>query len=462
MPDRSDHQPNLFGNPDPEPEPEFEDHGAPLAARMRPRTLDEYVGQEQLIGAGRALRRSIESDQISSFILWGPPGSGKTTLAQIIARATNAHFIGLSAVSAGVADLRKAIDEAGKRRRQGQRTILLIDEIHRFNKSQQDAVLHAVEQGIVTLIGATTENPSFEVNSALLSRCRVYTLRALEEGEVELLIERSITDSERGLGAMNIQLAPEARKALVSLAGGDARMALNTLELASTATPPNDQGQRIVELAAVEDALQRRALLYDKAGEQHYDIISAFIKSLRGSDPDAALYYMARMLEAGEDPLFVMRRMVILAAEDVGLADPQALQVAVAAQQAVHFVGLPEAYLIMSEACVYLATAPKSNSAKNAIGQAIAAIHERGNMPVPMHLRNAPTTLMKGLGYGKGYDYSHDFGPEDPRRYRQRYLPEGLEGGFYRPSAAGFESEIQERMKRIEELKKQGGKPPAP
>ena len=456
MSDETEHQPNLFETASQNPSPEVPDAGAPLAARMRPRFLEEFVGQEQLIGPGRALRRAIESDQISSFILWGPPGTGKTTLAQIIARATHAHFVGLSAVSAGVADLRKAIEEAGKRRKRGQRTILLIDEIHRFNKAQQDAVLHAVEQGVVTLIGATTENPSFEVNSALLSRCRVYTLRALTDEEIESLVERALADEERGLGAMRIELAPEARRALISLAGGDARMALNTLELAATVAEPDQEGRRAVSLAAVEDAVQRRTLLYDRAGEQHYDVISAFIKSLRGSDPDAALYYMARMLEAGEDPLFIVRRMVILAAEDVGLADPQALQIAVAAQQAVHFVGLPEGYLPMSEACIYLATAPKSNSTITSYQRAKDAVLERGNLPVPLHIRNAPTSLMKGLGYGKGYDYSHDFAPDDPRRYRQRYLPEGLEGGFYQPSSTGFEQEIRERIRMIEELKKSG------
>jgi putative ATPase len=448
-------QVDLFGNSVGKSQTEDVPSDAPLAARMRPSTLDEFVGQEQLIGPGRALRRAIETDRISSFILWGPPGSGKTTLAQIIARATHAHFVGLSAVSAGVADLRKVIEEATRlQRQQGKRTILLIDEIHRFNKSQQDSVLHAVEQGVVTLIGATTENPSFEVNSALLSRCRVFTLRALNDEEIEGLIRRATAEADRGLGKLNVELAPEAMKALVDVAGGDARTALNGLELAATATSPDAQGRRVVTLAAVEDALQRRILLYDKAGEQHYDVVSAFIKSMRGSDPDAAIYWMARMLEAGEEPLFVVRRMVIVAAEDVGLADPQALQVAVAAQQAVHFVGMPEAWLIMSEAAIYLATAPKSNSSTVAIGNARAAVQQRGNMPVPMQLRNAPTGLMKSLGYGKGYDYSHDFAPDDPRRYRQRYLPEGLEGGFYKPSDTGFEAEIQERMRRIEELKK--------
>ncbi|MHB0870161.1 MAG: replication-associated recombination protein A [Chloroflexota bacterium] len=456
MPSRDDHQGLLFGAPDPNHTPEEDLEGAPLAARMRPRTLDEYVGQEHILGPDKLLRRAIEKDRITSLILWGPPGTGKTTLAQIIARATHAQFVGLSAVSAGVADLRKVIDEAARRRKQqGRRTILLIDEIHRFNKGQQDAVLHAVEQGVVTLVGATTENPSFEVNSALLSRCRVFTLRALRDEEVEVLIRRALADEERGLGKLQVELAPEAMKALVGMAGGDARTALNALELATTATSFDQQRRRPVTLAAVEDAMQRRTLIYDKAGEQHYDIVSAFIKSLRGSDPDAALYWMARMLEAGEDPLFVLRRMVILAAEDVGLADPQALQVAVAAQQAVHFVGMPEAWLIMSEAALYLATAPKSNSATIAIGSARSAVQEKGNLPVPLQLRNAPTGLMKSLGYGKGYDYSHSFAPDDPRRYRQRYLPEGLEGSFYQPSSAGFESEIRERMRRIEELKKQ-------
>ncbi len=454
MPTRDERQGELFGTPDPEGGSNDELVGAPLAARMRPRSMDEFVGQEHILGPGKLLRRAIETDRITSLILWGPPGSGKTTLAQIIARATHAHFVGLSAVSAGVADLRKAIDEASRLRRQrGSRTILLIDEIHRFNKGQQDAVLHAVEQGIITLVGATTENPSFEVNSALLSRCRVFTLRSLKPEEVEGLIRRALADSERGLGELRVELTPEAAKALISLSDGDARRALNGLELAATATQPGDQGRRAVTLAAVEDAMQRRAILYDKAGEQHYDVVSAFIKSMRGSDPDAALYYMARMLESGEDPLFIVRRMVILAAEDIGLADPQALVVAVAAQQAVHFVGMPEARLIMSEAAIYLATAPKSNSAKEAIGNAQQAVQERGNLSVPLHLRNAPTGLMKSLGYGKGYDYSHDFAPDDPHRYRQRYLPEGLDGGFYRPSSTGFESEIRERMRRIEELK---------
>jgi putative ATPase len=445
-------QESWFDEPNADP-PAF-DPTQPLATRMRPRNLDEYVGQDHLVGPGRVLRRAIENDQISSVIFWGPPGTGKTTLAQVIAGATHAHFVGLSAVSAGVADLRKAIDEAARRKIQrAQRTILLIDEIHRFNKAQQDSVLHAVELGTVILIGATTENPSFEVNSALLSRCRVYTLRPLSEAQVQALVLRALTDAERGLGKLAVDLEPDALAGLVALADGDARIALNGLELAVSSVLPDATGRRAVSLRAVEEAFQQRALRYDRAGEQHYDIISAFIKSMRGSDPDAALYWLARMLESGEDPLFIVRRMVILAAEDVGLADPQALVVAVAAQQAVHFVGMPEGYLPMAEAAIYLATAPKSNSTIASYGRAKAAVEARGNLPVPLHLRNAPTGLMKSLGYGKNYAYSHDYAPDDPERYRQRYLPDGLEGGIYQPGRFGAEAQIAERLRKIARLR---------
>ena len=329
---------------------------APLAARLRPRTLDDFVGQEHLVGEGRVLRRSIESDALPSMILWGPPGCGKTTLARIIAQTTSAHFAAVSAVAAGVADLRKIVQEARDRLKEtGQRTLLFIDEIHRFNKSQQDAVLPYVEEGTVTLIGATTENPSFEVIGPLLSRSRVYTLNQLSHDQVAVIVERALVDSELGLGQLNVELEPEARSYLIDMAGGDARSALNTLELAASAIPPDEGGRRVVAVATIADALQHRAYRYDKAGDAHYDTISAFIKSLRGSDPDAALYWLARMIEAGEDPLFIVRRLVILAAEDVGLADPQALVVATACQQAVHFVGMPEGFLPLAECTVYLA-----------------------------------------------------------------------------------------------------------
>lgn len=446
----------------PEPSGARTDTGAaePLASRLRPRTLDEIVGQEHLLGPGRALRRAIEAGRLGSIILWGPPGCGKTTLARIIATTTGAHFVSLSGVSAGVADLRKVVDEASQRLRQsGQRTVVLIDEIHRFNKAQQDSILHAVEQGVITLIGATTENPSFEVNAALLSRCRVFTLQPLSRSQIGQVLRRALGDPERGLGQLSIELPDEALEALVSLADGDARSALNGLELAVAATPPDERGRRVISRSAIEEAMQRRVLQYDRAGDQHYDVVSAFIKSLRGSDPDAALYWMARMLEAGEDPLFIVRRMVILAAEDVGLADPQALVVAVAAQQAVHFVGLPEGYLPMAEAAIYLATAPKSNTALAAYGRAREAIEKTGSLPVPLHLRNAPTGLMRSLGYGQHYDYPHDFQPDDPRRYRQRYLPEGVDGGFYQPSSAGFEAHIKERLAPVAEIRQTAPRP---
>jgi|GEM_PF-52345 len=444
-------QPNLFADET----PENRNSTTPLAARMRPGSLDDYVGQEHLVGPGRILRRAIETDRINSMILWGPPGTGKTTLAQIIANATQAHFVGLSAVSAGVADLRKAIDDAARRRQQlDQRTILLIDEIHRFNKAQQDSILHAVEQGVITLIGATTENPSFEVNSALLSRCRVFTLRPLRDDQIASILRRAVEDSDRGLGSLQVQLLDDARDALIALADGDARTALNGLELASLAVPVDLAGRRIVTRDGVEEAMQRRALRYDRAGDQHYEVISAFIKSVRGSDPDAAIYWLARMLEAGEDPLFIVRRLVILAAEDIGLADPQALVIASAAQQGVHFVGMPEGYLILAEATLYLAVAPKSNSALAAYGRARDAIEKRGTLPVPLHLRNAPTGLMRSLGFGKDYAYSHEFAVDDPRRYRQQYLPDGIERGFYQPTAYGYEARVQERMKRIEEIRR--------
>ncbi len=416
----------------------------PLAARMRPRTLDEFVGQERVLGPGRLLRRAVEADQVPSLILWGPPGSGKTTLAQVIARTTHARFFGVSAVTAGVADLRKAIEEARALRRAGQRSILFVDEIHRFNKGQQDAVLHAVEQGDVVLIGATTENPSFEVNNALLSRCRVVRLEALDEAELGQIVDRALADAERGLGALRVTLEPAARAQLLAAAGGDARVALNALELAALSAEPDARGTRHLTAALVAEALQRRALRYDRAGDEHYDVISAFIKSLRGSDPDAAVYWLARMIEAGEDPLFIVRRMVILAAEDVGLADPQALVVATACQQAVHFVGLPEGYLPMTECALYLALAPKSNSALTAYGAAREDVQRTLDQPVPLHLRNAPTGLMRTMGYGKGYRYAHDYAGNV---VEQQHLPDRLAGRrYYTPGDNPRERQLVDRL----------------
>jgi putative ATPase len=419
---------------------------APLAARMRPRSFEEFMGQEHIVGPERVLRKTIEADQLMSVIFWGPPGSGKTTLARIIASITKSHFSPISAVTAGVADLRRIIEEA--RERQGmyaKRTILFIDEIHRFNKAQQDVILPYVEDGTITLIGATTENPSFEVISPLLSRCRVFTLNSLTNEEVRILVERAITDEERGLGKMGVKLAKDAMEHLVVMANGDARIALNALEMATYATETDDKGRRKVPLSTVEDALQHRALLYDKAGDQHYDIISALHKSLRGSDPDAALYWLGRMMEAGEDPLYVARRLVRFASEDVGMADPQAIVVAMAAQQAVHFIGMPEGNLALAQAVVYLATAPKSNSLDRAYSRVKQDVEGTRNDPVPLHLRNPVTGVMRGLGYGKGYKYAHDF----PGHFvKQQNLPDALVGKrYYSPSDQGFEKEIERRLK---------------
>jgi putative ATPase len=403
--------------------------GAPLAARMRPRTLDEFVGQEHIVGKGHALRRAIESDSVPSLIFWGPPGTGKTTLAEIIAHMTGAHFASISAVSAGVADLRKVVAEAQHRRALGKRTVLFIDEIHRFNKAQQDAVLPYVENGTVTLIGATTENPSFEVNSALLSRSRVFVLKALTDEDIGGIIDRALADRERGLGAQNIALQEDARSALITLSNGDARSALGTLEFAAAAAPRDTSGVRTITAALIGDAMQRRAIAYDKGGDQHYDIISAFIKSIRASDPDAAVYWLARMLDGGEDPLFIARRLVILASEDVGLADSRGISVAIAAQQAVHFVGMPEGFYPLAHATLYLALAPKSNSVGRAYGAALRDVEQTRNEPVPLHLRNAPTGLMKQLGYGRDYHYAHD-----DYSKKQQCLPDNLrDRKYYEP-----------------------------
>jgi putative ATPase len=419
----------------------------PLAARMRPQTFAEFVGQEHLVANGRVLRKCIEADQLPSMVFWGPPGSGKTTLAHIIANVTRAQFSPLSAVSAGVVDLRRVIGEAKNRlKSSGQRTILFIDEIHRFNKAQQDAVLPFVENGIVTFIGATTENPSFEVIAPLLSRCRVFRLNLLSDNEIRLIVERAIKDLERGLGKFQIAISEEALSHLVTVSNGDARVALNALEMAAFATAPDSDGSRSIGLSAIEEALQHRALLYDKSGDQHYDLISALHKSLRGSDPDAALYWLGRMLEAGEDPLYIARRLVRFASEDVGIADPQALVIAVAAQQAVHFVGLPEGNLALAQAVVYLAAAPKSNSLYQAYSRVQKDIQHGRNEPVPLHLRNPVTGLMRQMGYGRGYKYAHDH----PDHFiKQQNLPPSLQGKrYYVPTEQGYEKEIADRLKK--------------
>ena len=419
---------------------------APLAARMRPTNFAEFVGQEHLVGEGRVLRKSIESDQLISIILWGPPGSGKTTLAKIIANTTQSYFSPISAASAGVADLRRIIKEAEERRGMyQQRTILFIDEIHRFNKAQQDSILPFVENGVITLIGATTENPSFEVISALLSRCRVFTLKALIKDSIRLIVTRALSDKERGLGSLKIKLDKRAFDHLIMMSNGDARIALNALELAVFAIGDGGNDVRHVTLKAIEEALQHRALLYDKTGDQHYDVISALHKSLRGSDPDAALYWLARMVEAGEDPLYISRRLVRFASEDVGMADPQALVVAMAAQQAVHFIGMPEGNLALAEAVVYLATAPKSNSLYKAYSKVKQDVETGSAEWVPLHLRNPVTGLMREQGYGSGYKYDHDY---EGHFAKQQHLPEALQGRvYYKPSNQGFEKQINDRLK---------------
>ena len=422
---------------------------------MRPRDLDEFVGQPHIVGAGRVLRKAMDAGQLPSMILWGPPGTGKTTLAAIGAKHAKARFVAISAVSSGVQELRKLIDEARKLRQlTDQRTVLFIDEIHRFNKAQQDVVLPYVENGDVVLLGATTENPSFEVNSALLSRSRVITLKPLTEDEVRMIVRRALSD-ERGLGG-KVSLANDAEDALVAVSNGDARVALNALELAADAATAGPDGMRSVGLEEIREALQRRSLLYDRAGDQHYDTISAFIKSVRGSDPDASLYWLMRMIDAGEDPMFIARRIVILAGEDVGLADPQALVIASAAQQATHLIGYPEAYYPLAEATVYLALAPKSDSLKRGLGELQRDLAETRADPVPLHLRNAPTRLMAELGYGQGYRYAHDY--EGHVAPDETYLPDSLAGRrYYVPTELGAEADLRARLEALRRSVRRGG-----
>lgn len=422
---------------------------APLAERMRPRTLEEYVGQTRILGPGRLLRQIIEKKSLPSLILWGPPGCGKTTLAYLLAKTMNAPFAAFSAVLSGVKELRQIIDEARDQRRlHSKPTILFVDEIHRFNKAQQDAFLPHVEQGLIILIGATTENPSFEVIAPLLSRTRVVVLEALNEEALVLLQQRALADEERGLGGQHLTATDEAYAFIAQHAQGDARMALNTLEVAATLAV--QKGTTEIDLALAEEAAQHKALLYDKGGEEHYNVISAFIKSMRGSDPDAAVYWLMRMVEAGEDPLFIARRMVIFAAEDIGNADPHALPLAIAAKDAVHFVGLPEGRIPLAQAVTYLAIAPKSNASYKAMLAAAEDVKKYGPLPVPLHLRNAPTKLMKGLGYGKGYQYAHDY---EGATVEQQHLPDKLRERRYYLSKSEELRMKSEELRRDEEIR---------
>ena len=417
---------------------------SPLADRMRPQNLAEFVGQEHLVGPNKILRGFMERKELVSMIFWGPPGVGKTTLALIVARTIGAHFVSFSAVLSGVKDIRAVIEEAKQQLKYyGKSTILFVDEIHRFNKAQQDAFLHHVEDGTITLIGATTENPSFEVNAPLLSRCKVLVLEQLSADNIKTIITNTLSNKERGLGNLKIAIDDDAFNFIVELSHGEARVALNTLESALMLTSPDKKDKRRITLKIAQEAMQRKALLYDKGGEEHYNVISAFIKSMRGSDPDAAVYWLARMLEAGEDPLFIARRMVIFASEDIGNADPSAVQVAVAVKDAFHFVGMPEGWIPLSQGVTYLASAPKSNASYKAYLSALEDVKEKGSLGVPLHIRNAPTPLMKDLGYGKGYKYPHNHGGH----IEQSYLPEELQGKeYYKPTDNGFDKEIKKRL----------------
>jgi putative ATPase len=434
-----------------EPEETSASASQPLAERMRPRTLDEFTGQEALLGPGKPLRTQIERDDIGSMILWGPPGCGKTTLARLIARMTHSEFVAFSAVLTGIKEIKDVMAAAEHTRRAGRRTIVFIDEVHRFNKAQQDAFLPHVEAGNITLIGATTENPSFEVIAPLLSRTRVYVLQALSTEQIEGLLRRAIADKQRGLGNEGIEISGEAVEHIAVFSGGDARAAYNTLEAAVRAVPPDATGKRAITKELLAELLQRKFLLYDKSGEEHYNLISALHKSVRNSDPDASLYWIVRMLESGEDPLYIARRMVRMASEDIGLAEPGALAVTIAAMQAADFIGPPEGNLALAQAAVYLSLAPKSNAIYTGYGSVTADLEQTRAEPVPLHLRNAATGLMKNIGYGKGYQYAHDL---EEKVSGMTCLPESLEGKtYYHPTDQGFEARLKQRMEEIRRIK---------
>ncbi len=438
----------LFGT---NPQREEERGPRPLADRMRPQTLDEMVGQESLLGPGKPLRTQVERDELVSMILWGPPGCGKTTLARIIARMTRSDFAPFSAVLAGIKEIKQVMAEAERSRRAGRRTIIFVDEVHRFNKAQQDAFLPHVERGDIILIGATTENPSFEVIAPLLSRTKVYVLEALATQHIVALLGRALTDPERGLGREKIEIGNDLLERIAGFSNGDARAAYNTLEAVVQGVRPQADGRRVITHELLESVLQRKLLLYDKSGEEHYNLISALHKSVRNSDPDAALYWLARMLESGEDPLYIARRLVRMASEDIGLADPTALSVAMAAMQAADFVGMPEGNLALAEAAVYLALAPKSNALYAAYGEVHGDLQNTAAEPVPLHLRNPVTGLMRQMGYGRGYKYAHD---TEEKVTGMPCLPESLRGRtYYRPTDQGFEQRLRQRLEEIRRIK---------